>query len=30
VWEEPARANLQAELSEWGLDPQRLLQALAS
>ena len=30
LWEEPARANLRAELSEWGCDPQRLLQALAS
>ena len=30
LWEEPARANLQAELSEWAQDPQRLLQALAS
>ena len=30
LWEEPAQANLHAELSEWGLDPQRLLQALAS
>lgn len=29
LWEEPARANLRAELSEWGCDPQRLLQALA-
>ncbi|WP_311451883.1 DUF4031 domain-containing protein [uncultured Rothia sp.] len=30
LWEEPARANLRAELSEWGRSPQRLLQALAS
>lgn len=30
LWEEPARANLRAELSEWGRNPQRLLQALAS
>ena len=30
LWEEPARANLQAELSEWTQDPQGLLQALAS
>lgn len=30
LWEEPARANLQAELSEWEQDPQGLLQALAS
>lgn len=30
LWEEPARANLQAELSEWAQEPQRLLQALAS
>lgn len=30
LWEEPARANLQAELSEWVQDPQGLLQALAS
>ena len=30
LWEGPAQANLHAELSEWGLDPQRLLQALAS
>ena len=30
LWEEPAWANLRAELSEWGCDPQRLLQALAS
>lgn len=29
LWEEPARANLQAELSEWAQDPQGLLQALA-
>ena len=29
LWEEPARANLRAELSEWEQDPQRLLQALA-
>ena len=29
LWEEPARANLQAELSEWEQDPQGLLQALA-
>lgn len=30
LWEEPARANLHAELSEWAQDPQGLLQALAS
>jgi conserved hypothetical protein len=30
LWEEPARANLQAELSEWEQDPQGLLQTLAS
>ena len=30
LWAEPAQANLRAELSEWGQDPQRLLQALAS
>lgn len=30
LWEEPARANLQAELSKWSQDPQGLLQALAS
>lgn len=30
LWEEPAQANLRAELSEWEQDPQRLLQALAS
>lgn len=30
LWEEPAQTNLQAELSEWGQDPQRLLQTLAS
>ena len=30
LWEEPAQANLQAELSEWAQDPQGLLQALAS
>ena len=30
LWEEHARANLCTELSEWGRDPQRLLQALAS
>lgn len=29
LWEEPARANLQAELSEWEQNPQGLLQALA-
>ena len=29
LWEEPARANLRAELSEWEQDPQGLLQALA-
>lgn len=28
LWEEPARANLQAELTEWEQDPQRLLQAI--
>ena len=30
LWEEPARANLRAELSEWAQDPQGLLQTLAS
>lgn len=30
LWEEPARASLRAELSEWEQDPQGLLQALAS
>ena len=30
LWEEPARANLRAELTEWEQDPQKLLQALAS
>lgn len=30
LWEEPARANLRAELNEWAQDPQGLLQALAS
>ena len=30
LWEEPARANLCTELSEWGQEPQELLQALAS
>ena len=30
LWEEPAQANLRAELSEWEQDPQRLQQALAS
>ncbi len=30
LWEEPARANLRAELSEWAQDPQGLLQVLAS
>ena len=30
LWEEPARATLQAELSEWEQDPQGLLQTLAS
>ena len=30
LWEEPARANLSAELSEWAQDPQGLLQVLAS
>lgn len=29
LWEEPARANLQAELTEWEQDPQKLLQVLA-
>ena len=29
LWEEPARANLSAELSEWAQDPQGLLQVLA-
>lgn len=29
LWEEPARANLRAELSEWAQDPQGLLQVLA-
>lgn len=30
LWEEPAQANLRAELSEWEQDSQRLLQALTS
>ena len=30
LWEEPARANLRAELREWEQDPQGLLQTLAS
>lgn len=30
LWEEPARASLRAELSEWEQDPRGLLQALAS
>ena len=30
LWEEPARANLRAELNEWAQDPQGLLQTLAS
>ena len=30
LWEEPAQANLRAELNEWEQDPQGLLQALAS
>ena len=30
LWEDPARANLRAELNEWEQDPQRLLQTLAS
>lgn len=30
LWEEPAQANLRAELSEWEQDPQGLLQTLAS
>ena len=29
LWEEPARSNLRAELTEWVQDPQKLLQALA-
>ena len=29
LWEEPARANLCAELAEWDQAPQKLLQALA-
>ena len=29
LWEEPARANLRAELREWEQDPQWLLQVLA-
>lgn len=29
LWEEPARANLRAELREWEQDPQGLLQVLA-
>ena len=29
LWEEPARANLRSELTEWEQDPQKLLQALA-
>ena len=28
LWEEPARANLRAELAEWEQNPQKLLQAL--
>ena len=28
LWEEPARANLRAELTEWEQDPQKLVQAL--
>lgn len=30
LWEEHARANLCTELSEWGQEPQGILQALAS
>ena len=30
LWEEPARTNLRAELTEWEQDPQKLLQTLAS
>lgn len=30
LWEEPARTNLRAELTEWEQDPQKLLRALAS
>ena len=30
LWEEPARANLRSELTEWEQDPQKLLQVLAS
>lgn len=30
LWEEPARTNLRAELTEWERDPQKLLRALAS
>ena len=30
LWEEPAQANLRAELNEWEQDPQGLLHALAS
>lgn len=29
LWEEPARVNLRAELTEWDQAPQKLLQALA-
>lgn len=29
LWEEPAQANLQAELTEWEQAPQKLLRALA-
>ena len=28
LWEEPARVNLRAELTEWEQNPQKLLQAL--
>lgn len=30
LWEEPARTNLRAELTEWERNPQKLLRALAS
>lgn len=30
LWEEPARTNLRAELTEWERDPQKLLRALSS
>lgn len=30
LWDEPARTNLRAELTEWERNPQKLLRALAS